>query len=47
VNRYYNLFVYPTFMDMMTMIMSVGWDYISELRPLTGLLFIPRWYEDG
>jgi hypothetical protein len=24
VNRYYNLFVYPTFMDMMTMIMSVG-----------------------
>jgi hypothetical protein len=24
--------------------MSMGWDYISELRPPTGLLFILRWY---
>jgi hypothetical protein len=25
--------------------MSMGWDYyVSELRVLTGLLFIPRWY---
>jgi hypothetical protein len=22
----------------------MGWDYISELRPPTGLLLIPRWY---
>jgi hypothetical protein len=28
----------------MIMIMSMGWDYVSELRPPTGLLFIPRWY---
>jgi hypothetical protein len=27
-------------MMMMMMIMSMGWDYISELRPPTGLLFI-------
>jgi hypothetical protein len=26
------------------MIMSMGWDYVSELRPPTGLLFIPMWY---
>jgi hypothetical protein len=25
------------------MIMSMGWDDVSELRPTTGLLFIPRW----
>jgi hypothetical protein len=25
-------------------IMSVGWDYLSELRPPTGMLFVPRWY---
>jgi hypothetical protein len=24
--------------------MSVGCDYVSELQPPTGLLFIPRWY---
>jgi hypothetical protein len=24
--------------------MSMGWDYVSELRPPTGLLFFPRWY---
>jgi hypothetical protein len=30
------------------MIMSMGWDYVSELRPLTGLLFIPQViYEHG
>jgi hypothetical protein len=23
--------------------MSVGWDYVSELRPANGILFIPRW----
>jgi hypothetical protein len=22
----------------------MGWDYVSELRPITGLLFIPGWY---
>jgi hypothetical protein len=28
--------------------MSTGWDYVSELRPLTGLLFIPQMiYESG
>jgi hypothetical protein len=28
--------------------MSMGWDYVSELRPLTGLLFIPqKMYESG
>jgi hypothetical protein len=27
---------------LMMMIMSMGWDVISELRPPTGLLFIPR-----
>jgi hypothetical protein len=26
------------------LIMSMGWDYISELWPPTGLLFIHRWY---
>jgi hypothetical protein len=26
------------------LLMSMGWDYASELRPLTGLLFTPRWY---
>jgi hypothetical protein len=25
--------------------MSTGWDYVSELRPPTGLLFIPKIYE--
>jgi hypothetical protein len=29
-------------MMMMIMIMSMGWDYVSELRPPTGLLFIPQ-----
>jgi hypothetical protein len=30
------------------MIMSMGWDYVSELRPPTGLLFIPHvTYERG
>jgi hypothetical protein len=24
--------------------MSMGWDYVSELRPSTGLLFIPQYY---
>jgi hypothetical protein len=24
------------------MFMSMGWDYVSELRPPTGLLFIPQ-----
>jgi hypothetical protein len=28
----------------MTMIMSKVWDYVSELRPPTGLLLIPKWY---
>jgi hypothetical protein len=33
---------------MMTMIMLMGCDYISELRPPTGLLFIPLViYEHG
>jgi hypothetical protein len=28
--------------------MSMGWDYVSELRSLTGLLFIPQMmYEYG
>jgi hypothetical protein len=27
------------------MIMSMRWDYVSELRPQTSLLFIPRWYK--
>jgi hypothetical protein len=27
-------------------IMSLGWDYVSELRLPMGLLFIPRWYMD-
>jgi hypothetical protein len=27
---------------------SMGWEYVSELRPLTGLLFIPQMvYEHG
>jgi hypothetical protein len=28
----------------MIMILSMEWGYVSELRPPTGLLFIPRWY---
>jgi hypothetical protein len=31
------------FLDLL-MIMSMGWDYVSEFRPPTGLLFIPWWY---
>jgi hypothetical protein len=27
--------------------MLMGWDYVSELQPLMGLLFISRWYEYG
>jgi hypothetical protein len=27
--------------------MTMGWDYVSELRPPAGLLFIPRWYVSG
>jgi hypothetical protein len=27
---------------LLLLFMSMGWDYISELRPLTGLLFIPQ-----
>jgi hypothetical protein len=35
-------------MMMMTMIMSTGWDYVSELRPSPGLLLIPQMvYEHG
>jgi hypothetical protein len=26
----------------MMMMMSMGWDYVSELRPPTGLLFVPQ-----
>jgi hypothetical protein len=26
----------------MTMIMSMGWDYVSELRPQAGIFFIPH-----
>jgi hypothetical protein len=29
---------------LMEMVMSMGWDYVSELRPPTGLLFAPIWY---
>jgi hypothetical protein len=29
---------------MTMMIMSMWWDYVSELRPPPSLLFIPRWY---
>jgi hypothetical protein len=29
-------------MMMMVNIMSMGWDYVSELQPPTGLLFIPQ-----
>jgi hypothetical protein len=25
-------------------LITVGWDYVSELRPPTGPLFIPEWY---
>jgi hypothetical protein len=32
---------------MMVMKMLMGWDYVSELRPLTGLFFIPRATEYG
>jgi hypothetical protein len=33
---------------MYKMIMSMGWDYVSELRPRTGLLFTPQvTYEHG
>jgi hypothetical protein len=33
---------------LLIMFMSMGWDYVSELRPLAGLLFIPRViYEHG
>jgi hypothetical protein len=28
---------------MIIMMMSMGWDYVPELRPPTGLVFIPRW----
>jgi hypothetical protein len=27
---------------LLLLFMSTGWDYVSELRPLTGLLFIPQ-----
>jgi hypothetical protein len=29
---------------MTIIIMSMGWDYVSELRPPTGLLLIPTWH---
>jgi hypothetical protein len=32
---------------MFLLFMSMGRDYISELQPLTGLLFIPQIYEYG
>jgi hypothetical protein len=33
---------------LMVMIMSMGWDHVSELRPLMGLFFIPQViYEHG
>jgi hypothetical protein len=38
-------YVRPAWVLMMMMIiiiMSVGWDYVSELRPPKGLFFIPR-----
>jgi hypothetical protein len=28
--------------DLLLLFMSMGWDYVSELRPSTGLLFIPK-----
>jgi hypothetical protein len=28
----------------MMLFMSMGRDYVSELRPPNGLLFIPQWY---
>jgi hypothetical protein len=28
-------------------LISIGWDYVSELLPLTDMLLIPRWYEFG
>jgi hypothetical protein len=28
------------------MIMSMGWDYVCELRPPTGLLFVPQIHEN-
>jgi ribosomal protein L37E len=31
--------------DELLMFMSMRWDYVSELLPPRGLLFIPRWYE--
>jgi hypothetical protein len=31
-------------MMVIIIIMSMLWDYVSELRPPSGLLFIPRWY---
>jgi hypothetical protein len=35
-------------MMMMMTTMSMGWDYVPELRPPTGLLFIPEaMYEHG
>jgi hypothetical protein len=34
-------------MMMITIIMSMGSDYVSELWQPTGLLFIPQIYENG
>jgi hypothetical protein len=33
-----------SFTHKLMIIMLVGWDYVSELQPQMGLLFIPRWY---
>jgi hypothetical protein len=41
VDRLYNS---CTILPVAYLFMSMGWGYVSELRPLTGLLFIPRWY---
>jgi hypothetical protein len=40
--------MYMLLMMMMIVMMSMGWDYVSELWPPTGLFCIPQMlYENG